>query len=104
MKFSSFEGLPNPDAAHQGPLTVAGTAVSLADLGVTIHKNTKFVLVTVETASLRLTVNGTTPTSTLGFLKDTSCEILLSEEEAVNAKLIRSTATSATIQVAQFSA
>ena len=51
-------------AAHQGPLNVGATAVTLLSLlsGGALHAETRFVEITVETDDIRLTVNGTTTT------------------------------------------
>jgi hypothetical protein len=108
MRFAEFSGNPIPTAAaaHQGPLTVGAAAVTLLSLlsGAALHADTQFVLVTVETDELRLTVNGTTPTATLGFKCPVDTERLLSRAEADNCKLIRSGSADAKIQVAQYKA
>lgn len=101
MRFSDFHGIPNPAAAHAGPLAVGVAAATLASL-VTLDAATEFVLIRVETQALRLTVNGTTPTATLGFNYAVDSEILLSRAEADVAKLIRSGGADSAIQVAQF--
>lgn len=103
MKFTEFRAVPNGAAAHQGPLTVSSSAVTLLSLlsGGALHAETRFVEITVETDDIRLTVQGTAPTSVLGrpVLADSSR--LLSRAEADLAKLIRITAD-ATIQVTQY--
>lgn len=101
MRFSEFAGRPNLAAAHAGPLTVTAAAATLASL-VALHANTSFVLLKVETAAIRLTVNGTTPTTTKGFDNAVGSEILLSKAEAENAQVIRSTGADGALQVAQF--
>jgi len=101
-RFSGYEGAPNAATAHQGPLTVSSTATTLATLGVTLHAQTQFVVIAVEDYSIRYTVNGTTPTSTLGFRHYPSDgALLISREQAANIKLIRAESTDAKIQVAQ---
>jgi hypothetical protein len=104
MNFANFAGRPNMGAAHQGPLTVGNTAGLLTALlaGGALHAQTQFVLITIEAQPVRLTVNGTPPTATLGFSHAAGAEILLSRAEAEAARLIREGGTDATIQVAQY--
>ncbi len=101
--FSQFEASPNSAAAHQGPLNVGATAVTLLSLlsGGALHAETRFVEITVETDDIRLTVNGTNPTATLGRAVLADSSRLLSRAEADAAKLIRIT-TDAKIQVSQY--
>lgn len=103
MKFTDFRAMPNEAAAHQGPLTVSSTAVTLLSLlsGGALHADTRFVEIAVETDDIRLTVNGTTPTTTLGRQVLADSTRLLSRYEADKAQLIRVT-TDAVIQVAQY--
>ena len=103
MKFTEFRGIPNEAVAHEGPLTVSSTAITLLSLlsGGALHAETRFVEITVETDDIRLTVNGTTPTSTLGRAVLADSSRLLSRAEADKAKLIRMTAD-ATLQVTQY--
>lgn len=101
MRELDFKAVPNTAAAHAGPLTVSSTAVNLRDL-VTLHADTQVVLVSVETASVRFTVNGTAPTSTLGFATLAGAYIRMSRNEADLARFIRSTGTDAALQVAQY--
>lgn len=106
MRFSDFQGKPNNNAAaaQVGPLTIDNTVKRLTTIA-PLDTATEFVVVRVETASLRLTIdNQTNPTTTLGFQYPVGSEILLSRAEAENARMIRDTATSAAIQVAQFTA
>lgn len=103
-RFTSFQGIPNSEVAHQGPLTISNTAVTLTSLlsGGALHANTQFVGVRFETQPVRMTVNGTTPTTTLGIPYGITDEILLSRAEAEAAKLIRSTGSDGGIQVWQY--
>ena len=103
MKFTEFRAVPNAAAAHQGPLTVSSSAVTLLSLlsGGALHAETRFVEITVETDDVRLTVQGTTPTSALGRAVLADSSRLLTRAEADLAKLIRVTAD-ATIQVTQY--
>lgn len=102
-RFSDFEGRPNSNAPHAGPVAVGAIAQTLSAL-VVLHADTKFVLVKVESAPLRLTPDGTEPTAALGFSYPIAAEILLSRNEADAAKLIRDGAVNSAIQVAQFTA
>lgn len=101
MRFSEFAGRPNNNTAHAGPLAVSSTAITLASL-VTLDAQTCFVVIKVETAAIRLTVQGTTPTSTLGFNFLADTQIVLSKAEAEKCKIIRATGTDAALQVAQY--
>jgi len=104
MRESDFQGIPNFNAAHEGPLAVSSTAVTLLSLltGSALHADTKAVLLCVEDAAVRYTVNGTTPTATLGFAAIAGQFIRLSRQEADVAKFIRSTGTDSALQVAQY--
>ena len=66
-----------------------------------LHAETRFVEITVETDDVRLTVQGTTPTSALGRLLLVDSSRLLSRAEADLAKVIRVT-TDAALQVTQY--
>jgi hypothetical protein len=103
MRFSEFQGLPNKQAPHEGPVTVGGTAARLTSL-ITLHAATRAVIIQVEAAALRMTFDQTAPTATKGLRHDGAQRpiILLSKAEAEHAQLIREGATSATIQVAQY--
>lgn len=105
MFFSQFSGLPTPGSAHVGPVAVPSTSggVLLTTL-FTLSAQTQFVKIQVETADIRMTINGTAPTSTLGFLLPFTgtAIILLSREEALAAKVIQM-AANATVQIGQYS-
>lgn len=92
---------PNPDAPHEGPLTVGSAAALLTSL-CTLHADTQKVLISVETTALRFTVNGTTPTSTLGINLSAGTAVQLSRAEAAACLLIRATGSDSAIQVAQY--
>jgi hypothetical protein len=104
MRLIDFHANPNPAAAHEGPLTVSTTAVTLLSLltGSALAANTVYVRVSVEAADVRYTVQGTTPTSTLGRRLTADSSVLLSRHEADLCKLIRAAGTDATIQVQQY--
>lgn len=101
MRETDFEGIPNTAAPHEGPLTVSNTAVSLASLA-TLHADTRVVEVGIEDAAVRLTINGTTPTATLGSTYPAGTVIRLSRQEADLAQFIRNTGTDAALQVRQY--
>lgn len=102
--FSEFVGLPNSAAPHQGPLTVSNTAVTLLSLlsGGALHDETRFVQLCIEDADVRLTVTGTTPTTTLGrkLLQDSAP--ILSRGQADACRLIRAAGTDVKLQVIQY--
>jgi hypothetical protein len=105
MRFNELTACrPNMGAAHEGPLTVGAAAATLESLlaGGAIHAQTQKVVVTIEAQPVRLTLNGTTPTATLGFNLIAGTVIELSRAEAEGAKFIRAGATDATVQVAQY--
>lgn len=101
MRESDFEGIPNLQAPHEGPKTVGAVAAALTAL-ITLHADTKVVLIAVETAAVRYTVNGTVPTGTLGFAAVAGQFIRLTRQEADVAQFIRSTGADAALQAAQF--
>lgn len=103
MKFTEFRAVPNAAAAHQGPLTVSSSAVTLLSLlsGGALHAETRFVEIAVETDDVRLTVQGTAPTSSLGRLLLVDSSRLLSRAEADLAQVIRVTSNAA-LQVTQY--
>ena len=105
MKLSDFQGLPNTLAAHVGPVAVPSTAggVLLTSL-FTLHEATRFVLISAETADVRLTDTGTAPTATLGYSIPATtppCIVELSREQALTAKVIQA-AAGATLQIGQY--
>jgi hypothetical protein len=101
MRIIDFQGIPNIEATDQSA-SVTSTATLLTALA-TIHANTKFVRVTVDTDDVRYTVSGTTPTASLGRRVPVDGGVLLSQYEISTAKFVRVT-TNATIQVAQYKA
>lgn len=103
MKFIDFQAIPNSAAAHNGPLTVSSTAVTLLSLlsGGALHAATQFVEIAVETDDVRFTVQGTTPTATLGTQLLADCSRIFSRHEADKLQLIR-VSTDAVIQVIQY--
>jgi hypothetical protein len=99
MRLTDFQACPNLAATDQSA-TVSSTATLLTAL-VTIHAKTRFVRIGVDDDDVRVTISGTTPTSTLGRRIPADGEIVLSEYEVGTAQLIRVT-SDAKIQVQQF--
>ena len=78
-------------------VTVAGTAIELTDA---TKLNATFATITVETAQIRFTLDGTTPTATVGHLLNPGDILTLdSAEQITQAQFIRVGATSGTIKV-----
>jgi hypothetical protein len=101
MRVIDFQGIPNLAAADQNA-TVGSSATLLSAL-VTLHAQTRFVRVSVDTDDVRFTVSGTTPTATLGRQLTVDSDILLTDSEAAVARFIRVT-TDSRIQVSQYKA
>jgi hypothetical protein len=101
--FAQFCGVPNGAVAHQNG-TVSSAVVTLPSLlaGGTLHPDTRFVEISVENDDIRLTTNGTNPTSTLGRKVTADSSRVLSAAEAGQAKMIRVT-TDAVVQINQYS-
>ena len=87
---------PTQGAAHLTATTISSTAVASSAIG-TLHVDTEFVTFQVATDNVRMTINGTTPTSAVGLLIYVGQLVTLSRSEWVNAKFIRVT-TDASIQ------
>jgi hypothetical protein len=93
---------PNPLQAHQA-LTVSTTAQTLAGLGLTANVNTDRLLIGVEGAAVRVTVNGTTPVAgSLGFTWSAGSIYNLSRVEADVAKFVSDTGSPVTLQIAGY--
>lgn len=94
---------PNPLQAH-AVVTVGATAQTLSQMGYTLHPNTDVLQIHVEGADVRVTVNGTNPTGSLGVPWSSGTLWELSAVEAGVAKFIREGALNATLQIAAFTA
>ena len=80
-------------------VTVAGTAIGIT-ASTMIANSENYAVLTLETATIRFTTDGTTPTSTVGHLVDPGDVIELDTASEVNAfRAIRTTGSSATLQV-----
>jgi len=79
-------------------ITVAGTAIGLTDADM-IAAGEDHALLTTELAPIRYTVDGTTPTTTIGHLAPAGSRIKLdSSAELVRFLAIRTTGTSASVK------
>ena len=94
---------PNTKAAHQA-VTVTTAAKTLAQLSVTLDSATEGIVIQAENGDARFTVNGTTPTTSLGFLcREYDQPLPLTRAEAENLRLISASASaSMTLQIAQY--
>jgi len=79
--------VPNPNQAHAS-ISTTGTASTLATLGYTFHAATASILVQAIGGDVRMTLNGTTPTASLGLKIADGTTIELDLEEALVAKFI----------------
>ena len=82
--------IPNPNQAHSS-LSTTGTASTLATLGYTYHAATDVLLIQSVGGDVRMTLNGTTPTASLGLKIADGATIELGVEEAKVAKFITET-------------
>jgi hypothetical protein len=90
-----------PVVATHTKVTVADTVITASTSGVTAVGD--YYLVQVETATVRMILNGTDPDATTGYRYTAGAELLLSKAEWLAARWVRETATSATLQVGQLS-
>lgn len=95
--------IPNPEQPHL-TVTVSATAGTIAALAsTTLEPHTEIIVVQVETAAVRWTVNGTTPTATVGYRAEAGDVLTLSRGEADVAKFVRES-VDAKLQVGGYSA
>jgi S-adenosylmethionine synthetase len=92
--------VPNPDQAHRS-ISTTGSAQTLVQLGYVFHDKTDNLLVQVTGGTVRMTVNGTDPTTSLGILLADGASILLDNPEARAARFITATSTPA-LQIAAY--
>jgi allophanate hydrolase subunit 2 len=78
---------PNPDQAHAS-ISTTGVASTLATLGYTAHEDTETLLVQVVGGDVRMTLNGTNPTASLGIKIADGEMIQFSKAEFTVAKFI----------------
>lgn len=92
-----------PVVATHTVVDVTDSVLVVDSSTVALNAATGYVHVQVETAAVRLTLNGTTPSATVGFRYDAGVELLLSIAEWSASKWIREGSTSAKLQVGQYS-
>ena len=93
---------PNPLQAHQA-LSLSSTVQTLAQLGFAMEEHTQSLLVGLEGAAVRVTVNGTNPIAgSIGFLWPSGGIYELSLVEARVAKFVSDTGSPSTLQVAGY--
>lgn len=78
---------PNTDQAHAS-ISTTGTASTLATLGYTFDNKTEVLLVQAVGGDVRMTLNGTNPTASLGIKIADGTVIELGRPEAEVAKFI----------------
>ena len=83
---------PNSAQAHQA-ITPTATASLISALGFTLDASTKKCLIQADSGAFRITLNGTAPSSTLGFLISQGNMRSLSRAEIIAAKVISSSGT-----------
>jgi hypothetical protein len=84
--------IPNPDQAHAS-ISTTGTASTLATLGYTRHEDTAAVTIQAVGGDVRMTLNGTNPTASLGLSIADGDIVELYEAEADVAKFITASGT-----------
>jgi hypothetical protein len=93
---------PNTAATSGQTGTVTNTAQTLADMGVSLHSATQWVLISVENADVRIDPIGGTPTASVGQPALDGDQVMLSRTEALTAKWIRQASTNATLQISEY--
>ncbi len=89
-------------AFYHGSLTVATAAVPIADAGLrssTYRSPAEKVFMTLETAQIRFTVDGTTPTSAVGHLLEYGQNLTLTGQDIAGFQAIRTGGTSGTLMI-----
>lgn len=94
---AEHELIPVSGRAHKN-LTVGSTASDIGDL----DPNTRYVLLTVNTETVRVTFDGNAPTATDGHLLSAGAERRYSREAALALKLIRGGGSDANVAVSEF--
>lgn len=86
------DAIPNPDQSHAS-LSTTGTASTLSTLGYTFDAETDSILVQAVGGDVRMTVNGTNPTASLGLKIADGTMLVLGRAEAERAKFITGSGT-----------
>lgn len=92
--------IPNAGQAHAS-IATTGTASTLAALGYTFDAETDSLLVQAVGGDVRMTLNGTNPTASLGIKIADGTSIQLDLEEAKAAKFITG-ASSPKLEIAAY--
>ncbi len=88
------------DATSGGVTFTAATLLSTGSLAAHDQGSARHVLITIETAPMRWTIDGTAPTATTGHLANAGSVIELANIAAMKAfRAFRTTSTSAEIHV-----
>jgi len=91
---------PNPLQAHAS-ISTTGTASTLATLGYSLHAKTATLLVQAVGGDVRMTLNGTNPTASLGIKIADGTSIEIGAIEAGVAKFITG-ASSPKLEIAAY--
>ena len=86
------DATPNPEQAH-AQLSTTGSASTLSTLGYTFDAETASLIVQAVGGDVRMTVNGTNPTASLGLKLSDGDTISLGRNEAQVAKFITASGT-----------
>lgn len=89
--------------AHES-ITVSKTAVGLTESNISkainlFGREVSLVTCTLETATIRYTWDGTTPTSSVGHLLNVGDKIFLDKDDAIKFKAIRTGTTNGVLKV-----
>lgn len=92
-----------PQAGTHQAITVTTSAQTLAGLGVTLASYADGVVLQTEGGDVRFTTDGTTPTTTVGFIcREFDQPLPLTKAEAENLQLISNTGGDVTVQLCQY--
>ena len=103
--FLAISSLAYARAYNTESITVSNTAIGFTSATIIPEKRTKPIqaVFIVETAQIRFTVDGTTPTTTVGFLAEIGDIVTINGEGDIkNFKAIRTGSTDAVIQPIYF--
>ena len=105
LSFLSVSSLAYARAYNAESITVSNTAIGFTSATISPERRTKpdKAVFVVETAQIRFTVDGSTPTTTVGFLAQIGDIVTINGEGDIkNFRAIRTGATDATIQPVYF--
>lgn len=103
--FLAISSLAYARAYNTESITVSNTAIGFTSATISPERKTKpyKAVFTVETAAIRFTVDGSTPTSSVGFLAQIGDIVTINGEGDIkNFRAIRTDATDAVIQPIYF--